>query len=229
MLEVYALRVPRKLNSNVFEKLLGHATPSKRRKIRRYRIEADKLRGLFADLLIRAIIMEKTHLQNHQIDFGTNEYGKPYLKGRNDFHFNLSHAGEWVVAAVDIHPVGIDVEEIQDIDLSISNCFFSDDEHHDLMRQADQKNYFFSLWSLKEAYIKIIGKGLSQPLDSFSIRYTEDDQIVASAEGKPLDNVNFIEYELHQDYKMFLAAAHSRFPKDVTMQCANRLIHRFAA
>lgn len=229
MMEVYAVQVPKTLDRRAFEELMRHATPEKREKIRKFVREGDRLSSLFADLLIRSIIMKKTGLKNEQICFGKNAYGKPFLMGRDDIHFNLSHSGAWVVAAVDSAPVGIDVEKVQDIDLGLAESFFSEDEHQDLMSQEDNNkmSYFFKLWSLKESYIKIIGKGLSQPLDSFSIRFVTEDQIVVKAEGKEREDIKFAEYHIHNEYKMFLCATHNQLPNDVTMQTSEELIRTF--
>jgi len=227
VIEVYAIKVPKTLDKGTFNALLSHATPAKKERILKFVREADRLSSLFADLLIRAIVMKKTGLKNEEISFGKNAYGKPHLNGRDDIHFNLSHSGVWVVAAVDSEPVGIDVEQIQDVDMGISESFFSDDEHHDLLNHHDQRSYFFSLWSLKESYIKIIGKGLSQPLNSFSIRYGREDKIVVTTEGKAREDISFTEYHIHSDYKMFLCASHDRLPEDVTMKSAEELMGAF--
>ncbi|MCP4156645.1 MAG: 4'-phosphopantetheinyl transferase superfamily protein [bacterium] len=229
MIEIYSVKVPPTMDDTLFSRLLDFVAPEKQDRIRRFVRESDRLRGLFSDLLIRAIIMEKLHLRNEQISFGTNEYGKPFLIDRKDFHFNISHSGIWVVAAMDTQPVGVDVEKVSDFDMDITGSFLSEDEHHDLMGQGegDQLSYFFTLWSLKESYIKIIGKGLSQPLDSFSIRVVDDKKIVIHSEGKQLDDVSFALYDIHNEYKTVLCASHDRLPKDVTMQCPDLLIETF--
>ncbi|MCP4221542.1 MAG: 4'-phosphopantetheinyl transferase superfamily protein, partial [bacterium] len=157
MIEVYAVELPEKMNPELFNLLLNSASPVKRQRIERFVRETDKLSGLFSDLLIRSIIMGKTGLKNSQISFGQNEYGKPYLIGVDDFHFNISHAGVWVVAAVDSAPVGIDVEKMLDVEIGLSNHYFTEDEHSDLMSHHDRKSYFFTLWSLKESYVKNLG------------------------------------------------------------------------
>ena len=38
------------------------------------------------------------------------------------------------------------------------------------MNSDEKINYFYDLWTLKESYIKTIGKGLYTPLNSFSIK-----------------------------------------------------------
>lgn len=171
--------------------------------------------------------MNKTGLKNREIKFRQNEYGKPMLGVRDDVHFNLSHSGIWVVAAVDDQPIGVDVEQVAPIDLSISRNFFSDDEHHDLMGQFDRLSYFFTLWTLKESYIKNLGKGLSHPLNAFSIKFLTQDKIALMVEGQTLDDVSFAQYNLHSDYKMALCASHGNLPEQVTMHSVERLIGNF--
>ena len=229
MLETYAVKLnfDMKLDRSVKEDLMQSVDPSKEIRLRRFVREEDRLRGLFGDLLIRDLIIQKTSLSNDEIEFGSNEFGKPYLKGVEDFHFNLSHSGEWVVAAVDKQPVGIDIEQIQHIDLDISKNYFSDAEHQDLMNQADRIAYFFTLWSLKESYIKILGKGLSHPLNAFSIQFGNQDEILIKVAGEPLENIFFTQYELDENYKMGLCASHDDLPKHVNIQSMEQLVRRF--
>jgi 4'-phosphopantetheinyl transferase len=103
-------------------------------------------RGLFADLLVRKVLIEEFNLTNEEIHFSIDEYGKPYCEFINNFHFNVSHSGDWVVCAVDNKPIGIDIEKISKIDLDISKNFFSDKEHEDLLLSNDPYDYFFTLW-----------------------------------------------------------------------------------
>jgi len=200
--------------------------PEKQERIRRFYRWEDSLRSLFADLLSRRLIIDKLGIKNRDISFSTNEFGKPFLKDFPGFHFNLSHSGRWVVCSVDKQPVGIDVEEIQTIDLDISKNYFSPDEHMDLMKMDDKMSYFFTLWTLKESYIKIVGKGLSLPLNSFSIRFLGD-SIRIKAENEFIDNIFFTEYSIHSDYKMSACAFHNDFPDKVISITPSALAHSF--
>lgn len=227
MTELYAIKVPEKLDTLLFHRLLEHVAPEKRSRIKRFVREQDRIRGLFGDLLIRTVLMQKTGMLNNEISFVTNEYGKPFLKGRDDIHFNISHSGQWVVAAIDSRPIGVDVEEVAPVDLSISEHYFSPDEHEDLMNQNDKLGYFFTLWTSKESYIKVLGKGLSHPLNAFSIKMLTKDQIIIKADGKVLDDVRIAKYDLHKDYKMAVCATHDNLPRDVKMRSAHGIIKKF--
>ncbi|MCP4221647.1 MAG: 4'-phosphopantetheinyl transferase superfamily protein [bacterium] len=229
MTEVYAIKIPEQLDQSIFNLLLTRVSPAKRRRILEYVRFEDRLRCIFADLLVRSLIMNTTNLKNSDISFRTNQYGKPFLEGKDDFHFNLSHSGIWVVAAVDTQPVGIDVEQISDVDLAISRNYFSEDEHQDLMSSDDRLSYFFTLWTMKESYIKILGKGLSKPLNSFSAKYITEDRFSITSDGKELDDVTFAQYDIHKEYKLTLCASGSNqeLPKKVIMKNTHLLMERF--
>ncbi|MCX6584847.1 MAG: 4'-phosphopantetheinyl transferase superfamily protein [Candidatus Aminicenantes bacterium] len=226
-MDVYAVDVTGTLDKGIYERLLARVSPEKRARIPRFYREEDRIRGLMADILARGCITRETGLENHRIEFYTNDYGKPFLKGRDDFQFNLSHSGAWVVGAVDNQPIGIDVERIQPIDLDISKNYFSPDEHQDLMAHQDKFAYFFTLWSLKESYIKIVGKGLSLPLNSFSIKFFSPGDIRIKAEGRLLEDIFFQQYDIHKDYKMAVCAHHREFPAGVRMMTMAQLAVEF--
>jgi 4'-phosphopantetheinyl transferase len=229
MLDLYAVKLNfnSRIRSSIIDEMMSFVDPSKEMRLRRFVREEDRLRGLFADLLVRDLIQQKIGLSNEEIEFETNEYGKPRLKDVDNFHFNISHSGHWVVVAVDESPVGIDIEQIQHIDLDISKNYFSQDEHQDLMKQSDRIAYFFTLWSLKESYIKILGKGLSHPLNAFSIQFLDKESIIIKENGKPLNNFVFAQYEIDNDYKMGLCATHNHMPRRVNHLSQEQLIRRF--
>jgi 4'-phosphopantetheinyl transferase len=228
-MDVYAVDLTGTLDRGIYERLMACVAPEKRARIPRFYREEDRIRGLMADILARSVIIRQTGLENHHIEFYTNDYGKPFLKGRDAFQFNLSHSGIWVVGAVDNQPIGIDVETIQPIDLDISANYFSPDEHQDLMAQEDKFAYFFTLWSLKESYIKIVGKGLSLPLNSFSIKFFSPGDIRIKAAGQLLEDVFFRQYDIHKDYKMAVCAHHREFPGSVRMMTMQQLADEFLA
>ena len=107
--------------------------------------------------------------------YGANE--KPYLKGKQDIYFNLSHSEDVAVCAISLWEVGCDIEKISDIPLNIAKKYFCESEYDLISSQKTQEakqEMFFRLWTLKESYIKMTGMGMRKPMNSFRIKFGAD-------------------------------------------------------
>ncbi|TMV45527.1 4'-phosphopantetheinyl transferase superfamily protein [Paenibacillus mesophilus] len=173
MVSISAVQVPESIPPELMSAWMSLISADKRRKIAKFVRKEDQYRSLIGELLVRSTIVRHTGMTNDDIRFACNEYGKPALEGDAAFSFNLSHSGGWVVLAwsATALPLGIDVEQIVPIDYRIAESFFTSREKVDLFaREGDGRlDYFYRLWTLKESYIKAIGKGLSMPLDRFTV------------------------------------------------------------
>lgn len=171
MVHMYWLHMDYEMHEEEMLDLLEFVSLEKRAKVKKYRFIKDAQRTLLGDVLARYLICHKTGVVNTGLCFENNAYGKPQLITPPFVHFNISHSGEWVVAAVSSYPVGIDVEEIKEAPLVISNRFFSKDERLTLFKESKhcQNEAFYYLWTLKESYIKAEGKGLFMKLDTFTV------------------------------------------------------------
>jgi 4'-phosphopantetheinyl transferase len=117
--------------------------------------------------------------------FEKNAYGKPAISfpGCWDrLKFNLSHTDGLVACAVtQDRDVGVDVEFISRPTsvLELAPSVFSPPELAALRDLAPgrQRARFFALWTLKEAYIKARGMGLSIPLAKFSFAFSRTGEI----------------------------------------------------
>ncbi len=144
---------------------------SKKKRVDRFRFDDDKKRTVFGEMLARKALSQWCGVDKQSIVFGQLDNGKPYAK-KIDAHFNISHSNDVVVCAVSDVPVGIDVEKIRPVDLSVSKRVCTDDELCYLFGHAPVKSdfvyttdteiltRFFKLWCSKEAYAKCSGKGL---------------------------------------------------------------------
>ncbi|MCP4153593.1 MAG: 4'-phosphopantetheinyl transferase superfamily protein, partial [bacterium] len=183
---------------------------------------------LYAQLLIRWIIHHKTGLKYPAIHFTRNENGKPSLKDNPEFHFNLSHSGDWIVCAVDNSPVGIDIQEIFPISLEISKRHFTTEEHHDLMSKKEHERipYFFTLWTLKESYLKALGKGMFL-LKGFSVGVKENGKIGLQVKKELPERRFFTRYHIQPGYEMALCTTHKESPPRIIQTPAGTLIRDF--
>lgn len=94
-------------------------------------------------------------------------YGKPMLEEHPEIHFNLSHGDGIAACIINDRECGIDCERIREFSPNILKRVFSGQEQEFFGSVPDdEKNAaFFRIWTLKEAYIKAIGMGLSFPMN----------------------------------------------------------------
>lgn len=94
------------------------------------------------------------------------EKGKPYIENGR-VCFNVSHSANLKVVAIGNSEVGIDVELLRRVDLSVARRFTQ--EEYNYITQTDSNNRFFEIWTKKEAYLKYKGMGISGGLSSFNV------------------------------------------------------------
>ena len=124
--------------------------------------------GLAAELLFQRAVRRHCREMPLPVSRDKGPNGKPYLLGRPDFHFNLSHSGVWAVCAVADAPVGVDIQQLRPVTVKIEQRFSSLEQQRLLaMSGEEQTELLFDLWVQKESYIKCTGEGLQCSLKSF--------------------------------------------------------------
>jgi len=211
MITVYAVKIDSEPDTISFRELLQKITPDKKKTFLKFHRKEDAYRSLYAELLIRYLLIQHHHFPHDTIKFHYTEYGKPYLQNNSNLHFNLSHSGQWVVCAISEKPVGIDIEKLSSIDLTIAEHVFSQAEMKHLfsLNENERISCFFSLWTLKESYIKMKGKGLSMELKEFSIFLKEENIFIENDDEK--ERVYFKQYTIDNEYAMAVCSLEQAF------------------
>lgn len=164
------------LTESEYGKLYDRAFRSRQEKADRYLRMEDRHRCIIADALLRHAL--RRSIGTDQVELARTPDGKPYLPGREDFHFNLSHSGRWVAIAWSDRPVGIDVEllAMDEGKEQLARRFFRSDEQEYLFVAHGQSRAqrFFEIWTKKESYLKFQGTGINRPLNSFSVLQVPD-------------------------------------------------------
>ncbi|XP_054801916.1 uncharacterized protein LOC129305821 isoform X1 [Prosopis cineraria] len=182
--------LPDEVNSpNLLNQYLEILSPCEKENIFRMRGELLKKRALLARTLVRTTLAR--YQTNCQIDpkylkFRKNSYGKPEVDWQyfDDWslpplHFNISHTSSLIACGVAMdYPIGIDVEEkqrrLKNNILAFARRYFTLYELEMLAGISDpetQRQEFVKLWTLKEAYVKALGKGFSaSPFNKFTVR-----------------------------------------------------------
>jgi phosphopantetheinyl transferase len=90
-------------------------------------------------------------------EIAKTEYSKPYFPFLDNVHFSISHTKNMVMVALASNPCGCDIELIRPHRPGLESYVCTQRE----LECLD----FFSLWTLKESYIKLKGR-LVSPLKS---------------------------------------------------------------
>ncbi len=143
------------------------------RTYQRYRVAHKKSEFLIGRALLKTILAKLLQVEVGEIKLLPDEYGKLYLASHSaQFAFNLSHSNQVVACVVASEgKIGIDVEKVEKNLLEVAERFFAPGEIQYLKEASplEQRELIYKLWTLKEAYIKAEGKGLSIPLESFNV------------------------------------------------------------
>lgn len=148
---------------------------------------------------------------------GTTANGKPVFPEHSEIHFNLSHAGDYVVCVVSQWEVGVDIEGNRAVRASIENRFFSGEECRWVQEADSEKLHserFFRLWTLKEAYSKLTGEGISCGIGKVHFEVPLGENLLGEnskekpggrskscSKGKDLERqAYFYEYVIHDGY-----------------------------
>jgi phosphopantetheinyl transferase len=148
----------------------------------RFHFEADRRDFTIAHDLLRRALSKQTGIAAADLRFATSGHGKPSIDSADPqlraLSFSLSHTRGLVACAVTSHaPLGIDVEPVgrSQNDQEIANRYFSEKEAEWLRCSPDELRSvrFAELWTLKEAFLKAIGVGLSGSLADASFSFDE--------------------------------------------------------
>ncbi|AIO68902.1 4'-phosphopantetheinyl transferase family protein [Burkholderia oklahomensis] len=148
-----------------------------RERLERFAFDHLKIEYLVTRALCRTVLSAYVDdVSPAQWRFRANAYGRPEIDAgdaRPPLRFNLSNARSVVACIVTrTADAGIDVEEIarsNDLDGIAASHFSASERAAFFALPAEQRRErFFELWTLKEAYIKARGVGLSIDLGQFS-------------------------------------------------------------
>ena len=131
--------------------------------------------------------------------FIADRYGRPFVAApttERPVYFSLSHTEGCVACVVsDYEPVGVDVERVQEYGSlwEVARSAFSVEEVEILrgLPTHDLVDRFFDYWTLKEAYLKARGRGLSLPLDQFSLQISSEETAIRLMPGMIDDGLSW--------------------------------------
>ena len=146
----------------------------------RFAYESDRREFLVAHALVRTTLSKYAEVPPDAWTFGANRYGRPEIAGPladRRLQFNLSHTHGLSACAVALdREIGVDAEDLyrRPTGEEVAARYFAPAEVAALRATPpdERDDTFLQFWTLKEAYIKARGAGLSIPLEQFAFSLT---------------------------------------------------------
>ena len=214
MVYVFYYKMSERLSEVSFNRWMQLMPDFIKEKIKRFRNWQDAERSLIGNLLLLQGLqqLECTHYLLKNLKY--TSYQKPYFD--NLISFNISHSGDYVVCAISkIINVGIDIEEVKNIPIIDFEYLFAQEEWDEVLTAKNKWEAFYTLWAKKEAFLKAIGCGLSQPLNEVIIKKNE---IIWQNKKWYLINI-----QLDDDYKCFICCDFSNPSIKINQQFFNTI------
>jgi 4'-phosphopantetheinyl transferase len=196
---------------------------TERARAARFHFQHDRSSYIAAHALGRALLSTYAGGDPTGWQFATGDHGKPEVISTHSgprLRLNLSHTRGLAAAVLTMdHDVGIDVEWLgRKPVLDLAEHVFAPAECTYLAAVVPELTHevFLTFWTLKEAYVKAIGKGLAQPLSSFA--FTLDPLSIRFDSELAGDPAHWLlrRFQPTRDHLIALALHHPR-PHDVTV------------
>lgn len=165
-------------NETLFQEKIKILSPYRQQKAALLKHGKDKNRSLGAGLLLDHALAVYG-LRERGVEYEIGEWGKPALKYHPEIHFSLSHSGDYAICSIGDHPVGNDIEYIRQGRLKVADRFFAKEEQDWLYAVEDEEERtkrMFRIWTMKESFLKVTGRGMSLPLSDFAVHVDEESQ-----------------------------------------------------
>lgn len=159
---------------------LSMLEPHELEQYRRFMFDQHRQEYLVTRALVRTTLSLYVPRAPEDWRFVRTDHGRPLIAGAESdprtrwLTFNLSNTtGLVACAVVRERELGVDVEwmDRRGQALEVADRFFSAPELEELRARPEELRLdrFFDYWTLKESYIKALGKGLTLPLESFAL------------------------------------------------------------
>lgn len=176
-IDLWYTRVDRANSKHLLDQYRGWLTPQESERGERFIFDRVRVQYLITRGLVRWVLSSYCDVEPHQWLFEQGSHGKPTVSEprANRYVFNLSHTEGLIVCGVRARgELGVDVEYLGRKKKSfgeLARRFFAmaEADWFEQSPAALRSEAFFRIWTLKEAYIKAVGKGLAIPLDSFEL------------------------------------------------------------
>ena len=164
-------------NNNKISNYYNHIYEEKKIRLSKY-LNKNKIKSsIIGEVLLEKLLKEK-NIEYKKQQIHLNKNNKPYITNSN-IYYNISHSYDYVIVIISDNEIGIDIEKIRKTNINTINKFATEKEKRYIL---SEKKYIylrlFQIYTLKEAYIKMLGENISKIKEvEFEIK---DNEIICS-------------------------------------------------
>lgn len=152
-------------------KLITYLSEKEKNQANEFRFEHLKSNYVSSHGVLRILLGNFLSCDPSEVEYTYNEFQKPLCKNNQNLYFNMSHSHEYAYYAFSFdHEIGIDIEFIESkIEINDLLPMITTQEEFFIFDQLKEKEkfyFFYKTWTLKEAFLKALGFGLSYSLSS---------------------------------------------------------------
>lgn len=168
------------VNPDAAKKQLGAVIPdllneSEKSRANRFHRQEHKERFEIGHAILRTVLGRVLGTNPTSIAFKSGHHGKPLLEtpGSAPIAFNLSYTENRILLGIGVdHPIGVDIEWLQrpiELHTMLDACFSAREINFITSDRTQLRFRFFTLWTRKEAILKLTGEGIGEHLPYFEV------------------------------------------------------------
>lgn len=172
----------------------------------RFHQSAHRIRYNATHTVLRMLLAAGTHADAADLHFHSGHHNKPNLSENQDLSitFNLSYTeNKSMIGVAEGQAIGVDIEWSRRpivIDDMLSACFSANEIDYITAQEDNMYRRFFTLWTRKEAILKLTGEGIGEHLPLFEVldgSCITDKEIIG---GHPPDRIYLYSFHISDGY-----------------------------
>lgn len=178
-------------------------SPNETERYRRFHNKQDRLNYLVAHTLLRRALSKYVAVSPSQWQFSSSKLGKPKLAvefSELDLFFNLTHTPGFCACIISMGRLcGIDAENIHRTNKleAVARRMFAKEEL-ELINKTNITAQFYSFWTLREAYVKALGVGVSGSSKAYYFNIDKSDESATlCGDGSVIDDAKNWHFKLY--------------------------------
>ncbi|MFD2588179.1 4'-phosphopantetheinyl transferase family protein [Croceitalea marina] len=171
MIHIFHTTLSKSLHDSYYDSIIPTFPANIQNRLGKFRRWEDAQATMLGRQLLKYALNLVYNYQLAYDEISYTKFSKPYLLQNNEIQFNISHSGLRVLCAIGKEEIGLDIEKINEkINIVDFRNHMTNFEYQKIASSKNHLKEFYNWWTQKEAVIKLLGQGLSIPLNSFGIK-----------------------------------------------------------